>query len=103
MRRAWFNDRTSAVTEPPCGNVAEPEAPLQPHTEASMSDTQLQAAIAHAEKNEIEQVARDISHLARKLTVEIDRARRLPEELVTVLRGSGLLRAGAPLEAEGLE
>jgi alkylation response protein AidB-like acyl-CoA dehydrogenase len=68
-----------------------------------MSDTQLQAAAAHPDGNEIEQVARDISRLARKLTVETDGMRRLPEELVTALRGSGLLRAGAPVEVEGLE
>jgi alkylation response protein AidB-like acyl-CoA dehydrogenase len=35
--------------------------------------------------------------------VETDRARRLPEELVTALRRSGLLRAGAPLEVDGSE
>ncbi len=47
--------------------------------------------------------AREISALARKLAVETERARQLPEELVTRLRDSGLLRAGAPLEVDGLE
>jgi alkylation response protein AidB-like acyl-CoA dehydrogenase len=64
-----------------------------------MSDTQLQAADA----NEIDRIAQDISRLAGTLTAETDRARRLPAELVAPLRGSGLLRAGAPREAEGLE
>jgi alkylation response protein AidB-like acyl-CoA dehydrogenase len=68
-----------------------------------MNDTELPATTAHAEKNEIEQVARDISRLARKLAVETDRARRLPEELVAALRDSGLLRAGAPVEVDGSE
>jgi len=68
-----------------------------------MSDTQLQAATAQAGESEIERFARDISRLARELAVETDRGRRLPEELVAALRGSGLLRAGAPLEAAGLE
>jgi indole-3-acetate monooxygenase len=68
-----------------------------------MNDTGRHGAGAHADESEIERVARDISRLARELTVETDRAQRLPEELVTALRGSGLLRAGAPLEVEGLE
>ena len=34
---------------------------------------------------------------------EIDSARRLPDELVEMLRESGLLRAGAPAEVGGLE
>jgi alkylation response protein AidB-like acyl-CoA dehydrogenase len=68
-----------------------------------MNDTQPQAATAHAEDNEIELVARDISGLAAAMTAETERARRLPEELVAALRVSGLLRAGAPLEVDGLE
>jgi alkylation response protein AidB-like acyl-CoA dehydrogenase len=68
-----------------------------------MNDTEPPATTAPAEENEIEQVARDISGLARKLAVETDRARRLPEELVAALRDSGLLRAGAPVEVDGSE
>jgi indole-3-acetate monooxygenase len=68
-----------------------------------MNDTQLPAMTAPAETNQIDQVARDISRLARTLAVETDRARRLPEELVAVLRDSGLLRAGAPVEVDGSE
>jgi alkylation response protein AidB-like acyl-CoA dehydrogenase len=68
-----------------------------------MNDTRLQGAAAHADENEIERVARDISRLAGDLTVETDRARQLPEELVSALRSSGLLRAGAPVEVDGLE
>jgi indole-3-acetate monooxygenase len=68
-----------------------------------MNDTELQAVAGHADENEIERAARDISRLARKLAVETDRARRLPEELVAALRDSGLLRAGAPVEVDGSE
>jgi indole-3-acetate monooxygenase len=68
-----------------------------------MNDTQPHAATAHAEESEIERVARDISRLAGELAAETDRANRLPEELVAALRDSGLLRAGAPVEVEGLE
>jgi indole-3-acetate monooxygenase len=68
-----------------------------------MNDTEPPATTAHAEENEIEQVARDISRLARELAVETDRVRQLPEELVVPLRDSGLLRAGAPVEVDGSE
>jgi alkylation response protein AidB-like acyl-CoA dehydrogenase len=47
--------------------------------------------------------ARVVSAMARELAEEIERGRRLPEALVTRLRESGLLRAGAPLEVGGLE
>jgi indole-3-acetate monooxygenase len=68
-----------------------------------MNDTELPATTGPAEKNEIEQAARDISRLARKLAVDTDRARRLPEELVAALGDSGLMRAGAPVEVDGAE
>jgi alkylation response protein AidB-like acyl-CoA dehydrogenase len=68
-----------------------------------MNDTQPQAATAHPEESEIERVARDISRMAGEMAVETDRGRQLPEELVAALRGSGLLRAGAPVEVEGSE
>jgi indole-3-acetate monooxygenase len=68
-----------------------------------MNDTEPPATTAHAEENEIEQVGRDVSRLARELAGETDRARRLPDELVAALRGSGLLRAGAPVEVDGSE
>jgi alkylation response protein AidB-like acyl-CoA dehydrogenase len=47
--------------------------------------------------------AREIAELARGMADQIDSARRLPPELVDALRDSGLLRAGAPLEAGALE
>jgi alkylation response protein AidB-like acyl-CoA dehydrogenase len=46
---------------------------------------------------------KDISSMARELSAETERARELPGELVGRLRDSGLLRAGAPREVEGLE
>jgi len=51
----------------------------------------------------IEAEAQRISAIARGLAGEIESGRRLPDALVTALRGSGLLRAGAPAEAGDLE
>jgi alkylation response protein AidB-like acyl-CoA dehydrogenase len=47
--------------------------------------------------------AREISELARELAPETDRERRLPAELLTRLRASGVMMAGAPRETGGLE
>ena len=47
--------------------------------------------------------AGEISDLARKLAPETERDRRLPDRLVEELRDSGLMLAGAPEEAGGLE
>ncbi len=51
----------------------------------------------------VEERARQIADLARSVADQIDTDRRLPAELVSALRDSGLLRAGAPVEVEGLE
>ena len=48
-------------------------------------------------------VAAEISALARELAPETERKRQLPGELVDRLRDSGLMLAGAPQEAGGLE
>jgi len=53
--------------------------------------------------DDIEMTTRRIADAARKMWSEIDSARRLPHELVEMLRDSGLLRAGAPTEVNGLE
>ena len=53
--------------------------------------------------DEIEAVARDISAVAREVAAETERRRQLPDELLTPLRESGLLRAGAPVEVAGFE
>jgi indole-3-acetate monooxygenase len=47
--------------------------------------------------------AREAADLARGMADEIDSDRRLPPQLVEELRDSGLLRAGAPVEADALE
>ena len=49
------------------------------------------------------QQARVISELAGRLAEETERGRCLPEELVSALTESGLLRGAAPREVEGLE
>ncbi len=54
-------------------------------------------------QEELEGLAREISELARTLAVETERERRLAEELVSRLRASGLMMAGAPQEVGGLE
>ncbi|MEA2166761.1 MAG: indole-3-acetate monooxygenase, partial [Solirubrobacteraceae bacterium] len=51
----------------------------------------------------MDEIARDISSAARELAPDTERLRQLPDELVAPLRESGLLRAGAPREVEGLE
>jgi indole-3-acetate monooxygenase len=51
----------------------------------------------------VEGRARQIADVARGMADQIDADRRLPAELVNLLRDSGLLRAGAPVEVGGLE
>ncbi len=46
---------------------------------------------------------REIAGLARELAGETEQGRSLPEALLVELRSSGLMRAGAPHEAGGLE
>jgi len=66
-----------------------------------MTETQLPTASPRGD--EIEGVARDISALARELAAETERRRELPDALLSRLRDSGLLRAGAPVEVRALE
>ncbi|HEV7583959.1 MAG TPA: acyl-CoA dehydrogenase family protein, partial [Mycobacterium sp.] len=51
----------------------------------------------------IESLAEKIAFSAREMSAEIDRDRRLPDELVTLLREAGLLRAGMPREVQAPE
>jgi indole-3-acetate monooxygenase len=53
--------------------------------------------------SEILGVAREISAQARELAPETEDVRRLPDDLVSLLRASGLMLAGAPREVGGLE
>jgi alkylation response protein AidB-like acyl-CoA dehydrogenase len=53
--------------------------------------------------DEVPGVAGDISAVARELAPETERLRQLPEDLLSRLRASGLMLAGAPREAGGLE
>ncbi|HWX51927.1 MAG TPA: acyl-CoA dehydrogenase family protein [Solirubrobacteraceae bacterium] len=66
-----------------------------------MTDQQLQPA-APAD-HELGGIAREISELARELATETERRRRLADELLLRLRASGVMLAGAPREAGGLE
>src|ERR1700733_4575440 len=52
---------------------------------------------------EIESLAEKIAFSAREMSAEIDRDRRLPDELVALLREAGLLRAGMPREVQAPE
>jgi alkylation response protein AidB-like acyl-CoA dehydrogenase len=67
-----------------------------------MDDTELMTTPAGAQLN-IEARAREMADLARGMAEQIDADRKLPAELVSALRDSGLLRAGAPVEVGGLE
>src|ERR1044072_8809198 len=55
------------------------------------------------DRSEIEAAAAEISGLARELAPETERERRLPDALIDRLRESGLMLAGAPKEAGGVE
>jgi alkylation response protein AidB-like acyl-CoA dehydrogenase len=68
-----------------------------------MNEIPLPTAVANANWNEIEPVAREISVLANQMGAETERSRRLPDELVAALGDCGLLRGGAPIEVEGPE
>src|SRR5437773_1220925 len=85
------------------GNVIEPPVVDDRTPRSSMNETQLQSAPHRANETEIQALAREASELARELAEDIERERRLPDELVTRLRDGGLLRGGAPAEVAGLE
>jgi alkylation response protein AidB-like acyl-CoA dehydrogenase len=68
-----------------------------------MKQTNIITAPAGGAESEIEAVAQRIGATAGASCREIDSDRRLPEGLVALLRDSGLLRAGAPREVQGLE
>lgn len=57
----------------------------------------------HQSDTEIESLAEKIALSARELSGQIDRDRRLPDELVSRLQESGLLRATMPREVGALE
>jgi indole-3-acetate monooxygenase len=67
-----------------------------------MNDTDVTTTPAGVQAD-VQVRARQIADLARRLADQIDANRRLPAELVSALRDSGLLRGGAPVEVEGLE
>jgi indole-3-acetate monooxygenase len=69
-------------------------------TEPTLQD---RAAVVPSPGEVIEDAAREISVLARELASESERQRRLPDELVSRLRSSGLMLAGAPGEVGGRE
>jgi indole-3-acetate monooxygenase len=52
---------------------------------------------------QVMQVAREISALARELADETETRRALADPVVASLSESGLMRAGAPLEVDGME
>jgi alkylation response protein AidB-like acyl-CoA dehydrogenase len=67
-----------------------------------MNSTDLNTPAVAAE-HDIEAAARHIAEVARGMGGQIDADRQLPDELVALLRDSGLLRAGAPTEVGALE
>jgi alkylation response protein AidB-like acyl-CoA dehydrogenase len=61
------------------------------------------AATGGAQNATILAIAHQIAGAAGEVSSEIDNGRRLPEELIRRLCDSGLMRAGAPVEVNGLE
>src|SRR6266508_2004849 len=53
--------------------------------------------------DQVQATARELSTLATELAPETERGRRLPDDLVSRLRASGLMLAGAPSDVGGLE
>src|ERR1700751_809058 len=68
-----------------------------------MKQTEVTQAPQSSADSEVVNMAHDIAMAARRVSDEIESARRLPEELVALLGDSGLLRAGMPREVGGLE
>ena len=68
-----------------------------------MTTTDLSTSAVRAVHGDVEAVARGIGDAARGMADLIDSERRLPPELVELLRDSQLLRACAPTEVSGLE
>jgi len=66
-----------------------------------VNDSQLHDAAADDAAKGL--LAGEISELARSLAPETERRRQLPGELLSRLRASGLMMAGAPREVGGLE
>ncbi len=66
-----------------------------------MTEAQLQNS--RPDGADIEALATEIAGTASQVADKIEADRRLPEALLTSLRDSGLLRAGAPVDAGGLE
>ena len=52
---------------------------------------------------DLDREAAELAALARRLAPEAEKLRRLPDELVALLRASGLFRAGAPAETGAAE
>lgn len=55
------------------------------------------------ETYDLERSAAELSNLAREVAPRTERDRRLPDELVSQLRSSGLFRAGAPATVDAAE
>lgn len=68
-----------------------------------MNQPDLTATSRSRAEGDIEVLAEKIAISAREMSVEIDRDRRLPDELVARLREAGLLRATMPREVQALE
>jgi alkylation response protein AidB-like acyl-CoA dehydrogenase len=66
-----------------------------------MTETQLRAT--PPQSADIEAAAKEISQTAREVADQTELERRLPDGVLAPLRESGLIRAGAPGEAHGLE
>jgi alkylation response protein AidB-like acyl-CoA dehydrogenase len=65
--------------------------------------TQRQLQTSRQGQARLEALASEIAARAREVADQTETDRRLPDALLAPLRDSGLLRAGAPVEAEGLE
>jgi len=81
----------------------KPEPPVTKTMLTGQQPNRIDALSTEATHRDLEDVAQEISALARQLAPDTEEQRRLPGELLAALRVSGLMRAGASADVGALE